>query len=55
MITEHTDGAFAEYVVARAGGVLRLPEGWRRGTRAGRAHGGGAARHHRSNVAPVTR
>ncbi len=27
MITEHTDGAFAEYVVARAGGVLRLPEG----------------------------
>ena len=27
MITEHTDGAFAEYVLARAAGVLRLPEG----------------------------
>ena len=27
MITEHTDGAFAEFVVARASGVLRLPEG----------------------------
>ena len=27
MTTEHTDGAFAEYIVARAAGVLRLPEG----------------------------
>ncbi len=27
MITDHMDGAFAEYVVARAAGVLRLPEG----------------------------
>ncbi len=27
MMTDHTDGAFAEYVVARAAGVLRLPEG----------------------------
>jgi L-iditol 2-dehydrogenase len=27
MVTDHTDGAFAEYVVARAAGVLRLPEG----------------------------
>jgi threonine dehydrogenase-like Zn-dependent dehydrogenase len=27
MTTEHSDGAFAEYIVARAAGVLRLPEG----------------------------
>ena len=27
MVTDHADGAFAEYVVARAAGVLRLPEG----------------------------
>jgi L-iditol 2-dehydrogenase len=27
MTTEHTDGAFAEYIVARAAGVLRLPDG----------------------------
>ncbi len=26
MTTEHSDGAFAEYIVARAAGVLRLPE-----------------------------
>jgi threonine dehydrogenase-like Zn-dependent dehydrogenase len=27
MITDHTDGAFAEYILVRAAGVLRLPEG----------------------------
>ncbi len=27
MITEHMDGAFAEYILVRATGVLRLPEG----------------------------
>jgi L-iditol 2-dehydrogenase len=27
MITDHTDGAFAEFILVRAGGVLRLPEG----------------------------
>jgi threonine dehydrogenase-like Zn-dependent dehydrogenase len=27
MTSEHTDGAFAEFIVARAAGVLRLPEG----------------------------
>jgi L-iditol 2-dehydrogenase len=27
MAGEHSDGAFAEYIVARAGGVLRLPDG----------------------------
>ena len=27
MTTEHSDGAFAEYIVAGAAGVLRLPEG----------------------------
>jgi L-iditol 2-dehydrogenase len=27
MTTEHNDGAFAEYILARASGVLRLPEG----------------------------
>jgi threonine dehydrogenase-like Zn-dependent dehydrogenase len=26
-ITDHTDGAFAEFILVRAGGVLRLPEG----------------------------
>ena len=47
MITDHTDGAFAEYVVARAAGraaparrALAAPRG------AGRAAVGGAARHH---------
>src|SRR5580700_3566116 len=27
MTSDHNDGAFAEYIVARAAGVLRLPEG----------------------------
>ena len=27
MTSEHTDGAFAEYILCRAAGVLRLPEG----------------------------
>ena len=47
MITDHTDGAFAEYIVARAAGVLRLPDGLPAAPRrAGRAAVGGPARHH---------
>ena len=47
MTSTHSDGAFAEYILCRAAGVLRLPDGLAataRGT--GRTALGGHARHH---------